>query len=100
MTPPYGYNSNALSTPVLDINFGNFSQYYGGLFQSGSNASTWAPYNSPDAADPYPIKNRALYFNGLSYVLSQTSPILNYQISLSFLFNNKDKSGYWKRWKW
>ena len=84
----------ALSTPVLDINFGNSSQYYGGLFQSGSNASTWAPYNSPDADDPYPIKNRGLYFNGLSYLLSQTSPILNSQFSLSFWFYNKNNDQY------
>ena len=81
---PYGYNSNALSTPIFNINFGTFSQYYGVVFQSGSNAATYAPYNTPDADDPFPVKSRGMYFNGVGYFVSTTNIAMNYKFSIAF----------------
>ena len=80
---PYAYNPAALSTPVFDINFETFSQYYGGVFQSGANAATYAPYNSPEADDPYPVKSRGMYFNGAGYLVSNTNIAMNYKSTIA-----------------
>ena len=43
--PPYGYNPLTLITPVVDAKFDEFAQYYGGIFGSGADSSTYSPLN-------------------------------------------------------
>ena len=81
---PYNYNAAALSTPVININFNTFAQYYGGIFQNGANAATWAPFNSPDTDDPIPVNSRGLYFDGgTKYLVSTSKVVMNYKSSLA-----------------
>jgi hypothetical protein len=60
-----------------------FQQLYGGVFQSGANAATYAPFNNPEQDDPYPVKSRGLFFNGTSY-LTTSIFYLNYEFSIAF----------------
>ena len=84
LIPPYGYNSGALLTPVIAINFNTFEQYYGGIFQSGSSATTWGPFNSPSTDDPIPVAGRGMYFDGVSrYMASTSNVVMNYQSSVA-----------------
>ena len=94
LTEPYNYNSAALSTPVVNTNFDTFEKYYAGIFQSGSNANTWGPFNSPDSDDPIPVKSRGLYFDGVgTYLTSYTNFALNYKFSVSHWIYRKN-TGY------
>lgn len=82
---PYGFISVGDTTPVINIVFNSFEQYYGGFLQSGSNKDNWAPDNSPDTDDPYPAKNRGLYFDGVSMFLQSTTDfVMNYQCTVAF----------------
>ena len=86
---PYGYNAGTLLTPVIDITFNTFAQYYG-PFQSGSDASTYGPWNNPDADDPIPVNSRGLYFDGLTkYLVSTSNVALNYKSSIAMWFYPK-----------
>ena len=71
-----------LTTPIFSINFEIYTQYSGVIFQSGVNAATYAPYNSPDADDPYPVKSRGMYFNDVGYLVSNTNIIINYNSTI------------------
>ena len=66
---PYLWNP-ASTAPTVSIVFNTIEQYYDGLFQSGHNATTYAPYNSPERDDPIPAASRGLYFNGHNYLKS------------------------------
>ena len=81
---PYAYDSSTLTSPIIDITFSIFEQYYGVAFQSGSNPSTWAPFHTPDTDDPFPVKNRGLYFDGsYKYLITTGNFVLNYKWSVA-----------------
>ena len=81
---PYGYNPGALNTPVINMNFNTIQQYYDGIFQSGIDGTTWAPFNSPAADDPIPVKSRGLYFDGVAkYLVSTSNVVLNYKTTVA-----------------
>jgi hypothetical protein len=87
LNPPYGYNANALKFPVTSAIFDSFQQFYGEIFQSGADSSTWAPFNNPDNDDPLPAKNRGLYFDGVhSFLYSGLLDSLNANFSLALWF--------------
>lgn len=69
---------------IIDIKFTTFDMLYGGIFQSGGSASSYGPFENPEADDPYPAYGRGLYFTGTSYLCSSTSIVLNYKNTLSF----------------
>ncbi|CAG9312421.1 unnamed protein product [Blepharisma stoltei] len=79
---PYGFGTScaSVSTAVIDQNFVDY--FYGayGLFRTGTSSSSYYFFNSPEAVDPIPAKNRGLYFSGGSY-LQTTSTVY---ISLNF----------------
>ena len=80
---PYNYNQSTLTTPIFNLVFNTIQQFYGNYFQNGLNSQTYAPYNNPEADDPWPTVNRGFYFNGNSY-LTTTAPIaLNYKFSVA-----------------
>ena len=76
ITPPTLYNANALSTPIYDINFNTFSQYYGNFFYSGADRTTYAPSHSTSTDDPLPIKSRGFILPEVGYWI---------QLTISFL---------------
>ena len=72
--PTYNY--------VIKADFSTFTQYYGGVFQSGANPNTYAPYNSPEIDDPFPAKQRGLVFNQSRFLVSNSKIILNHTFSI------------------
>jgi hypothetical protein len=80
---PYGYNSSSLTTPVFNLNFNTFAQYYAGIFQSGSNPATYSPVN-PENDDPIVLYNRGLYFDGVGMYLQTSSIHLNSRFTIAF----------------
>ena len=90
---PYLYDPAALQTPVIDVIFDDFQQFYGGIFQSGNDPNTWAPFGNPDADDPIPSASRGLYFDGLNMYLASTVNIaLNYECSFAIWIYNQVSS--------
>jgi hypothetical protein len=86
--PPYGFNQT-LSTPVVDIVFDTFTQYYAGIFQSGNNPNTWPPYHNPEPDDPVPNFQRGLYFDGTNmFLYSNQLGALNANFSIAFWHYN------------
>ena len=81
---PYAYNAATLLTPVIDMNFNAFQQYYAGILQNGGTGNTWGPFNSPDSDDPIPVKSRGMYFDGVEkYLVSTSNVVLNYKATVS-----------------
>jgi hypothetical protein len=80
--PPYNYNPSLPNNPAIQIIFNTFEQFYGGFFQSGLDASNYAPFNSPDFDDPIPMLDRGLYFNGDSFLQSIDNFVLNYKFTM------------------
>jgi hypothetical protein len=81
---PYNYYPTTLSTPVVNIKFTSFNQVNGAVLQSGTNANTWEPFNSPDNNDPIPAENRGLHFDGIyRFLMSPSSFTLNYKNSVA-----------------
>lgn len=73
---PFRYDS---SGPAVSLSFNTFEQYYDGVFQSGRDPSTYAPYHNPDKDDPVPMKNRGLYFTNSSSLRSISQISLNHK---------------------
>ena len=65
----------------LNIKFDQIRQFHGGVFQSGSNSSTYAPFHNPDKDDPLPLKNRGYYLDSGQYFFSPKLN-LNYKFTL------------------
>ncbi|CAG9335952.1 unnamed protein product [Blepharisma stoltei] len=86
---PYGYSSpcTAVFTPVIDASFiGNFQGTYG-IFTTGTSATSFQFFNSPESSDPIPAKQRGLYFSGNQYLISNVSIYLSYSFSMGFWIN-------------
>ncbi|CAG9321665.1 unnamed protein product [Blepharisma stoltei] len=83
---PYGFSSPCISptSSVIDQLFnGNFQGLYG-IFQTATSSSSYQPFISPEAQDPYPVKNRGLYFYQGSYLVTTQSITLNSWFSIGF----------------
>ena len=79
---PSSFPSIDVSLPAITIKFDKFEQFYGGIFQSGHDNSTYGPFWNPEYDDPIPIKKRGLYFNGVSYLKSSGLISLNTEFSI------------------
>lgn len=80
---PPTFADNNSSSPVLNILFDPFNQFYGNIFFSGSNNETYAPFWEPEEDDPYPVKNRGLYFDGFQFLQSKFEISLNLDFYLA-----------------
>ena len=80
---PYSYDASNLLDPVISTTFDTFTGTYS-IFTSGASSATYAPFNTPEADDPYPVRNRGLYFTTSSFLLSNIFVALNYQFTISF----------------
>ncbi|CAG9335175.1 unnamed protein product [Blepharisma stoltei] len=67
---PYGwYNCGNSCYAVLTVDFtGNFAGVYGSVFNTGTSSSSYNYWNSPEIDDPFPAKNRGLYFNSNQFL--------------------------------
>ena len=65
----------------MSLTFETFEQYYGGLFQSGFDPATYAPFHYPEHDDPIPMKNRGLYFTNTSKLKSISDISMYYENS-------------------
>ena len=82
--------------PIIDINFGTFSSSYGGIFYSGLNPATYAPYNSPELDDPYPVKSRGLYFDGgTAYLRTANYFTFNYKFTIAMWMYSQNYYMVW-----
>jgi hypothetical protein len=86
---PYLYENDS-SFPVINIRFDYIRELYGGLFKSGSDSSTYGPFNNSSPDDPFPSSKRGIYFNGSTYLETIIDIRLNYKFSLSFWINIQD----------
>jgi hypothetical protein len=53
------------------VKFDRIQQFVGGVFQSGANASTFAPFNLPEKDDPVPMKQRGYFFNAGTFMMTK-----------------------------
>ena len=67
---PYNYDYVDNDEPAISLTFEIFEQYYGGVFQSGSNGATYSPFHYPESDDPIPMLKRGLYFSNTSHLES------------------------------
>ena len=94
LVSPFGYNTQTLNSPVVDVQFDTFQQYYAGIIYSGPNANTYSPVN-PDTNDPLAVKSRGLYFTSSRFLLTTISFILNYKfIMTSWIWASADGKFY------
>lgn len=80
---PFNYNENSLDIPIIDLKFDKIQKFYSGIFQSGANSGTYAPFNNPEEDDPIPVKSRGIYFNQKSYLISTQEVSLNYKFTIA-----------------
>ena len=67
---PYG-GLIPLSSPIANIQLNTpFAGLYG-IFKGGYDAAAYNFFNNPETSDPFPAKNRGLYFNTASFLASQ-----------------------------
>ena len=75
---PYNWDQGQ-DLPSVSLTFETFEQYYGGLFQSGYNSATYAPFHYPEDDDPIPMKSRGLYFTNTSKLKSISDISMYYE---------------------
>ncbi|OMJ68542.1 hypothetical protein SteCoe_33973 [Stentor coeruleus] len=95
--PPYHYGSDNVTSPVFSIKFNTFEQYYGGIFMTGSNHSTYGLFYDPDSDDPLPAKSRGLFFNGNSYLIAKEDILLNYEFTITICYFSLNYYPLWYR---
>ncbi|OMJ79754.1 hypothetical protein SteCoe_20140 [Stentor coeruleus] len=78
---PDPYDPLNLLSPVINIRFDDFSQYFS-VFKSGTDSSTYGPFNNSDYDDPYPVKKRGLYFDVNNILRSSNLISLNYKFTI------------------
>ncbi|CAG9329647.1 unnamed protein product [Blepharisma stoltei] len=83
---PYGFTTSpsctSISTTVIDQTFDtDFLGAYG-IFTTGTSASTYQFWNSPESLDPIPAYKRGLYFTGGQYLVSNTNIYLSNSVSM------------------
>ncbi|OMJ79755.1 hypothetical protein SteCoe_20141 [Stentor coeruleus] len=83
LNTPNPYDPLNLLSPIINIRFDEFSQYYS-IFQSGTISSTYGPFNNTELDDPYPVKQRGLYLNFDTYLKSSILISLNYKFTILF----------------
>ncbi|CAG9335184.1 unnamed protein product [Blepharisma stoltei] len=68
---PYGWwncgGSSCFEVLAADFN-GPFQGIYSSALVTGSNSTTYNYWNFPEASDPFPAKNRGLYFNSSQFL--------------------------------
>ncbi|CAG9326220.1 unnamed protein product [Blepharisma stoltei] len=81
---PYGLeNSTTVSTQVITADFtGPFAGVYGSAWITGNSSSSYNYWNSPEVADPFPAKNRGLYFNYDQYLSGEIALSHTWTISM------------------
>ena len=79
------YNKTSTPDPAFNLKFDSFDNLYGDFFKSGENLSDFDQRSRSDE-DPYPIKNRGIYFSGNSYLKSIYEISLNIEFTLSFFY--------------
>ena len=80
---PFQYNAETLEIPVVDVQFDTFEQFYGGVFSSGADSSTYSPWNMGSDVDPIAVKSRGLYFISTYYLTVSYGIVLNYKFTIA-----------------
>ncbi|CAG9335196.1 unnamed protein product [Blepharisma stoltei] len=67
---PYGFgNCAAVSSAVINADFtGGFVGTYGSILVTATSSASYNYWNSPESSDPFPAKNRGLYFNSNQFL--------------------------------
>ena len=72
---------NASSTFVIDQSFQGFPSYE--FFNSGSDNTTYHPFNDPQTDDVLPLKARGVYFDSEKFLESVNKLYLNFEFTIT-----------------
>ena len=78
---PYLYDANSQNTPVINVVFDSFRQYFG-PFQSGDNAATYC-YNNMEDDDPPILKQRGIYIENGKFLMTSIDIVLNHDLTIA-----------------
>ncbi|CAG9335200.1 unnamed protein product [Blepharisma stoltei] len=85
---PYGFGncldpSLYVSTPVITADFtGPFAGSYGTAWITAASSSSYNYWSSPETSDPFPAKNRGLYFNSNQYLAASIDLSYTWSIAM------------------